>query len=191
MGDGDDLVQCVAMTVLAGNGADSVHGVADGSTVQAGPGADFVAGDLDADVVSLGGGDDTGNVVNGSVDEVYGGAGTDVVKASSNDLLFSAQRASASGAAQVVRPKASVTRQRCRSGAAVRTVRLNNRGSTVAVGYTLAKRVHGHTVRDSVRVAAGGARAKVLRVRAQRVARVTVRAAGDRLLTTRINGRRC
>jgi Ca2+-binding RTX toxin-like protein len=186
MGDGDDLVQCVAMTVLAGDGADTVRGVADGSMVQAGPGQDFVSGDLDADVVHLGGGDDTANVANGAVDTVYGGAGSDVVRASSNDLLFSARPFSAPKPEPVVRPAATAGRVRCVPGGAARTLRLNNRASTTAVRYTVLAHRGVRTVRDTIRVSADRVTTTQVQSRRSTAVRVVVKAAGQRLLAVRV-----
>jgi Ca2+-binding RTX toxin-like protein len=194
MDDGSDTVRCVAATILAGEGADTVRGVADGGTVQAGPGADHVIGDLDADVISLGAGADTATVVEGAVDRVFGGDGSDVVRASSNDLLFSARMFAAPAPAPqpVVKPRFS-TSVGCERGVTVRTLRLDNRASNVAVDYRLAvRRPSGRIVRDTVRVGGDAVRTREVRVGADRAtAKVSVRAAGDLLWAGLVRGARC
>lgn len=195
-GAGDDLVQCVTGQITTGEGSDTVVGVTLGTTVDTGAGGDHVIGDGDADSISLGSGDDTADVVAGAVDEVYGGTGTDVVQASRNDLLFSARMVAAPAPAPqpVVRPAASGS-LRCVNGreTTLGTARLNNSRSNVSVAYTVVKRLpSGKVTREQVRVPAGEVKARSVRVRGDRqVARLTVRAAGDTLLSLRVPGRRC
>ncbi len=137
---GADVVNCVAGTVITGDGGDIVTGVSAGTTVSTGAGTDTVIGDLSTDLIDLGADNDlaivdnddgstafggalmAGTAVVGIADVVDGGEGTDTVYASQNDFLSNVENVHKSETTTPVAKPAVPTKVKAKRIAPRRTV---------------------------------------------------------------------